>query len=648
MIPVGAAVLLIMGVTMWLLVGRFQAVSEEEAALKGEEVAIRYGMQIKGELEHALALARGMSQAFIGMKKAKGESRLMANEIVKEYADRNKMIASSWVAFEANAFDGKDAESLGIIGATEEGRYAPWYRSGKAITYATGLNLPWYQAPLQSGREHLTDPTNYNFSGTKVSLVSAGVPIPGEGGTIGVAGVDMDMESIEDLVASIKPYETGYAYLMSATGMIVSHPNRDYIGGNITDRFYPTSVQLINDCLANGRTGKLKYEKNGEVYEMVVAPFAVGDTGDRWALAVSLPMSKITEATNEVVMLSGVMGVVSMLIILVIVYFLARSIVSPICQGVAFTQQIASGDLNARLDVDQDDEIGAFARDLTSMGGTLRRVVTDVRTSVERVASGSEEMSSTAGTLSQGATEQAANVEEVSASMEQMATNIAQNAENAAETETIALRTAQNAEKGGEAVTQTVEAMRDIADKISIIEEIARQTNLLALNAAIEAARAGEHGKGFAVVAAEVRKLAERSGMAAAEISELSASSVAVAESAGNMLGEILPDIQRTADLIQEIASASHEQTQGANQVNNAITQLDHVIQQIASAAEEMSATSQELAGQSTTLQNAISFFKLGNDSAYGSQVRVVKTPVRNSVAALDAAEDMDSGFERY
>jgi methyl-accepting chemotaxis protein len=229
--------------------------------------------------------------------------------------------------------------------------------------------------------------------------------------------------------------------------------------------------------------------------------------------------------------------------------------------------------------------------------------------------------------------------------MEQMAANIGQNADNAAETERIALRSADNAKQGGEAVTRTVEAMRDIADKISIIEDIARQTNLLALNAAIEAARAGEHGKGFAVVAAEVRKLAERSGMAAAEISELSVSSVAVAESAGEMLTEMLPDIQRTAELIQDISAASSEQKQGASQVNNAVIQLDHVIQQIASAAEEMSATSSELAGQSSQLQTAISFFKLGNEAHGNYRVQVVSTPRK---PALGEAKAMEEGFERF
>jgi methyl-accepting chemotaxis protein len=199
--------------------------------------------------------------------------------------------------------------------------------------------------------------------------------------------------------------------------------------------------------------------------------------------------------------------------------------------------------------------------------------------------------------------------------MEEMVSNIRQNADNAQQTEQIALKASQDANEGGKAVIETVQAMKEIAMKISIIEEIARQTNLLALNAAIEAARAGEHGKGFAVVAAEVRKLAERSQIAAGEINNLSATSVDVAERAGEMLGRIVPDIQRTAELVSEINAASNEQNAGAEQINKAIQQLDKVIQQNASATEQMAATSEELSGQSEHLMDVLEFFKIEGDN---------------------------------
>jgi len=290
---------------------------------------------------------------------------------------------------------------------------------------------------------------------------------------------------------------------------------------------------------------------------------------------------------------------------------LSRAIAKPLREGVDFASAMAEGDFTRTLDIDQRDEIGVLAAALNNMVTRLRQVVGDVRSATENVASGSEELSASSESLSQGATEQAASIEEVSSSMEQMSSNIKQNAENAQQTERLSVQAAKDAQKSGEAVVKAVHAMKNIAEKISIVEEIARQTNLLALNAAIEAARAGEHGKGFAVVAAEVRKLAERSGTAAGEIKELSSSTVIVSEQAGEMLTKLVPDIQRTAELVQEIAAASGEQTSGADQINKAIQQLDQVIQQNASASEEMASTSEELSSQAQQLQQTMGFFRV-------------------------------------
>jgi len=321
----------------------------------------------------------------------------------------------------------------------------------------------------------------------------------------------------------------------------------------------------------------------------------------------------LTSTISRTVVLTGVcFGV---LIALILGIALTRSITGPVLQGVDFAKRMAEGDFTGRLDIDQKDEIGVLARALNDMVARLRGIVADVRSATDNVASGSEELSASSESLSQGATEQAAAIEEVSSSVEEMAANIKQNADNAQQTERIALQAAKDAQEGGVAVGQAVVAMKNIAEKISIIEEIARQTNLLALNAAIEAARAGEHGKGFAVVAAEVRKLAERSGNAAGEISELSSSTVSVSEKAGEMLMKLVPDIERTAELVQEIAAATGEQNSGAEQINKAIQQLDQVIQQNASASEEMASTSEELSSQAQQLQQTMSFFRVEGGS---------------------------------
>jgi methyl-accepting chemotaxis protein len=281
----------------------------------------------------------------------------------------------------------------------------------------------------------------------------------------------------------------------------------------------------------------------------------------------------------------------------------------------ANAKQVAQG--NLMVELKKRSENDDLMESLYNMVEKLKEIVREVQAAADGVATGGQQLSATAQTLSQGATEQAASAEEISSSMEEMSSSIKQNADNASQTEKISNKSATDANQGGKAVNQTVAAMKEIATKISIIEEIARQTNLLALNAAIEAARAGEHGKGFAVVASEVRKLAERSQTAAGEISELSGRSVQVAEAAGQMLTAILPDIQRTAELVQEISASSKEQDAGADQINRAIQQLDQVIQQNASAAEEMASTTEELAGQAEQLKSTIAFFSIDN---YGTQ----------------------------
>ncbi|HVW93347.1 MAG TPA: methyl-accepting chemotaxis protein [Devosia sp.] len=294
--------------------------------------------------------------------------------------------------------------------------------------------------------------------------------------------------------------------------------------------------------------------------------------------------------------------------------------------------QVAGGDLGVQPKPLSDKDVLGHA--LKQMVERLRDVIGEAAASARNLASGSQELSATAEQLSQGATEQASSTEEASASMEEMASTIKQSADNASQTEKIARQSAADAQASGDAVNKAVAAMQTIAEKIMVVQEIARQTDLLALNAAVEAARAGEHGRGFAVVASEVRKLAERSQAAAAEISTLSGTTVKAAQSAGEMLSRLVPDIQRTAELVEEISAGSREQNAGAAQINTAIQQLDKVTQQNTSAAEEMSATSEELASQAEQLQSAISYFRLSDGQIAAAETKRVKPP-RQKVAHL-------------
>jgi methyl-accepting chemotaxis protein len=301
----------------------------------------------------------------------------------------------------------------------------------------------------------------------------------------------------------------------------------------------------------------------------------------------------------------------SLLIAVVAATWIAVSISRGLAGAVSLANAVASGDLTRTVESRTNDEVGDLVAALNGTVQRLRQVVSDALQAAANVSSGSQELSASAEQLSQGSTEQASSTEEASSSMEEMAANVKQNADNASTTEKIAAQSAKDAEASGLAVGKAVDAMQTIAAKITIVQEIARQTDLLALNAAVEAARAGEHGKGFAVVASEVRKLAERSQAAAAEIGTLSVDTVKVAQEAGFMLAKLVPDIRKTAELVEEITAACREQDVGSTQINQAIQQLDKVTQQNAAASEQVSATSEELAAQAEQLQATIAFFRI-------------------------------------
>ncbi len=493
------------------------------------------------------------------------------------------------------------------------------WKDGGRVIVASGWQPPadydqykrgWFTSALATTGVIHTAPYVDSITGKLVVTVAQKCSSGGK--DIGVVGLDMYITRVGEIIGAKKISQGGQTMLLSADGLFITHKDeKQILKGNA---FEGGPLAPYKDLILKSDNAFGMSVKDRIYFASTKLPQFDNDI-----IVTYGPILDIYGALNAFVIQLAFITLLGAAIAVVASVFIARSISRPVAAITELSKRMADGDLSVVLDGKisaRRDELGLLATAFSTMIARVSEVVEEVKGSVDVLSRSSTNLSEASVSMSQGATEQAASTEEVSASLEQMGGNIRNNADNAIQTERISSKAAKDTEEGAGAVLETVSAMKDISSKILIIEEIARQTNLLALNAAIEAARAGEAGKGFAVVASEVRKLAERSQKAATEIGELSVRSVGVAEKAGAMLGQIVPDIQKTSQLVQEITAASNEQSSGADQITKAIMQLDKVVQANAAASEQIAAMTNEISQLAGNLATRISFFKTGGAKA--------------------------------
>lgn len=582
-------------------------------------LAEKYALKINSQLNGAQLVTENMASTFQSLR-TNGTSRINrtdADDILQKMLLDNKQILGTYVAWEPNAYDGKDMQYANKKGSDKTGRFIPYWtiNEDKSVSLQPLMDYEvegigdYYLVPKKTKKAALINPFIYPINGKDVLMISLITPIVENTEFKGIAGVDIMVDFIQAYAASAKKEIYNGAVdidIISPAGIYAANTlSPEKIGKNL-DEFYDDATVQIKAM----KKGKAYLLSNNELVTVYV-PFAVNNIEGNWQIRISAPYSTIMAHANQQLGIMIGLGFLLIAISIVLIVFLIGKISKPLVDLVSSTKSVASGDLSVEIVSEQKDEIGQLANSFNAMIVKLREIILSIQESVGNVQSGSEQISISSQTIAQGANEQAATAEEISSSIEEMVASINQNADNAMQTEKIAMRAQKGILDSQSASNSSITTMRNIVQKISVINEISEKTDLLAINAAIEAARAGEYGKGFAVVASEVRKLAEYTQQAANQIVEMANAGLLVAENSGNMLEQIVPDVQKTAKLVQEIAAASSEQNVSANQINEAVQQFSSVVQQNSASAEELSAGAEQLAGQSMSLQESISFFSL-------------------------------------
>lgn len=552
------------------------------------------------------------------------ERRTYIIKAMRKIMEDNPMAMSLWTCWEPNAFDGLDQQYAGKENHDATGRFIPFcYRKGdkiqinQLINYNTPGAGDYYLTVRNSGEVVMLDPYIYTIDGKEHYITSLVVPIKENNKVVGAVGVDVTFEAVQQILSDIQASGITMASIYSRNGTVVAHFMPERIKKSIYEADEEFGKENIDRILGNMKQGKLysfNMDFGGNVLHLVSAPFTVGRSSTPWTIVIATTEEQITAPIQTLIYKIIVMFLGLIVWLAISLFTIMRLITGDLKKTVQTFGQLAQGNLTIMPELsllERKDEIGELSRASAQTVEKLREIISNVKSGSEDVATTSGDIWAMNHSNAQGSHERAANMERISSAMEEMVSNIQQNTENARQAEMLSKKVTENIIFTNDASLAGLDAIKAIAQKIDVVNEIAFQTNLLALNAAVEAARAGEQGRGFAVVAAEVRRLAERSKVAAEEIVQLAGTSVNTTERAAQLLSNIVPEIERVEEIVQNIASASVEQNSGAQQVNTAVQQLNGAAQRSAVASEQMASNSKMLNNQAQYLKESIGYFKI-------------------------------------